>query len=95
MPGRSAIRALHTMTDHDDDMLERATERLERRLAQECGALRVEIVSANGSLRAELAQGFGALRAEMIDRNAALLKWGLLHAVTQIGPVAGLLALFR
>ena len=95
MPGRSAITALHTMTEHDDDMLEKVTERLERRLAEECGALRVEIVAGNGSLRAEMVQGFGALRAEMIDRNTALLKWGLLYAVTQIGAVAGLFALFR
>lgn len=95
MPRRSAIAALQTMTEHDDDMLERATERFERRLAEECGKLRVEIASGNGSLRAEMAQGFGALRAEMIDRNAELLKWGLVYAVTNLGLVGGLLALFR
>ena len=46
-------------------VIERVTERFERRLAQECGQLRVEMV-----------QGFGSLRAEMIERNAELLKWG-------------------
>jgi hypothetical protein len=95
MAGRSAHAALRVMTEHDDEMLERATERFERRLAEECGKLRVEIASANGSLRAEIAQGFGALRAEMIDRNAELLKWVLVQAAALIGVVAGLLALFR
>ena len=95
MPGRSAVAALHVMPEDRNEMLERATERFERRLAEECGKLRAEIASANGSLRAEMAQGFGALRAEMIDRNSELLKWFLVYAVTQTGVVAGLLALFR
>ena len=95
MPGRGAHAALHVMTEHDDEMLDRATERFERRLAEECGTLRVEIASLNGSLRTEMAQGFGALRSEMIHRNAELLKWGLVYAVTQTGVVAALLALFR
>lgn len=95
MPGRSAVSALHVMTEHDDEMLDRATERFERRLAEECGNLRVEVASGNGSLRAELAQGFGALRAEMIDRNAELLQWVLVQAAALIGVVAGLLTLFR
>ena len=95
MLGRSAVAALDVMTEHHDEMLERATERIERRLAEECGKLRVEIATGNGSLRAEMAHGFGALRAEMIDRNAELLKWVLVQAAALIGVVAGLLALFR
>lgn len=87
--------ALHAMSEHDDEMLDRATERFERRLAEECGTLRVEIASGSGNLRAEMAQGFGALRAEMIDRNAELLKWVLVQAAALIGVVAGLLTLFR
>ncbi len=94
MPGRGAV-ALQIMTEHEDEMIERASERFERRLAEECGNLRVEISTGNGSLRAEMAQGFGALRAEMIDRNAELLKWVLVQAAALIGVVAGLLALFR
>ena len=95
MPGRGAIVALHVMTEDKNDILERATERFERRLAEECGKLRVEIASGNGSLRAEMAEGFGALRAEMIHRNAELLKWGMVYAVSNLGLVAGLLVLFR
>ena len=46
-------------------------------------------------LRAEMERGFGVLRAEMIDRNATLLKWLLLYAVTQMAAIAALLRLFR
>ena len=84
MARRSALAALHTMTEPEDQLVERVTERFERRLAEECGKLRVE-----------MAHGFGSLRAEMIDRNGELLKWGLVYAVTQAGLVAALFALFR
>ena len=103
---RSAAAALQTMTDHDDDLLERAGERFERRLTEACGQLRVEMAQLKGevrtemaqgfgTLRAEMQQGFGMLRAEMIDRNATLLKWLLLYAVTQTAAIAALFRLFR
>lgn len=95
MPGRSALAALYTMNDDEEQLIERVTDRFERRLAEEFGNVRVEIASGQGSLRAEMAQGFGALRAEMIDRNAQLLRWLLVYAVTQIGVIAALLALVR
>ena len=106
MPRRGAAAALDTMADHEDDMLERAAERSERRLAEECGKLRVEMTQLRGDLRTEMAQGFGAmraemekgfgaLRAEMIDRNATLLKWLLVYAVTQMAAIAAMLRLFR
>ena len=84
MPRRSALAALHTMNEGEDEVIERVTERFERRLAEECGKMRVE-----------MAQGFGTLRAEMIERNAELLKWGLIYAVAHTGAMATLFALFR
>ena len=84
MPRRNALAALHVMNGSDEQAVDRATERFERRLAEECGKLRVE-----------MAHGFGSLRAEMIERNAELLKWGLVYAITLAGVVATLLALFR
>ena len=93
MPGRGASAALRDMTEHE--MLERATERFERRLAEECGKVRVEIANGHGALRAEMAHGFGLMRTEMGDRNAQLLQWGLVYAVTLTGVIAALLALFR
>ena len=81
---RSALAALHAMPEPEDQVIERVTERFERRLAEECGKLRVE-----------MAHGFGSLRAEMIERNGELSKWGLIYAVTLAGVVVASLALFR
>ena len=67
-----------------DDVLVVATERFERRLAEESGKVRVE-----------MAQGFGALRTEMADRNAELLKWLLVFFAVQTAALAGLLTLFK
>jgi len=72
------------MNERDNDILVIATERFERRLAEE-----------NGKMRVEMANGFGALRAEMIDRNAELLKWGLIFGGTQTAALAALITLFR
>lgn len=72
------------MTERDDEILMVATERFERRLAEE-----------NGKMRVEMAQGFGAIRAEMIDRNAELLKWALLFGGTQTAALAALIAVLR
>lgn len=72
------------MNERDNDLLMIATERFERRLAEE-----------NGKMRVEMSNGFGALRAEMIDRNQELLKWGLVFGGTQTAALAALIALLR
>jgi hypothetical protein len=116
--------AAAAMSDNEREIVVLMTERFERRLSEETGALRidmatefgktrVEMAQGFGSLRAEMAQGLGdlrgemaqglgdlrgeigALRAEMIDRNAALLRWGLMFAVTQTAAIAGIVALVR
>jgi len=116
------------MMDDTDEGIRFVTERLERRLAEENGKLRVEMATEfgkiradmatelgkvradmatgfgevraemaaeSGKLRAEMTAGFGGLRAEMIDRNAELLKWGLLFGATQTAALAGVMALLR
>ena len=106
MVRRSAAAALYAMAEHEDETRERAAERSERRLAEECGkpsvemaqgfgTLRAEMEKALGGLRADMEKGFGALRAEMIDRNATLLKWLLVYGVTQTAAIATLFRLFR
>lgn len=82
MAARHALKAVSIMTSEDKEWV--TVERFERRLSEECGRLRLEMV-----------EGFGRLRAEMADRNAELLKWLLLFFVAQTGALAGLLALFR
>lgn len=55
-------------------------ERLERRLTEETGAVRLDIRD---------------LRAEMIDRNASLLRWLLGFFVAQTAALGALLAAMR
>jgi hypothetical protein len=94
------------MTDYDDATVRVVTERLERRLAEEGGHLRVEMANLAGELRVEMAEGFGSLRAdmasgfgelrtEMSDRNADLLKWGLIFGATQTAALASVIAVLR
>ena len=64
------------MTNRDDEIVQFAAEKFERRLAEECGSLRVgmatefgkvrlEMADESGRLRAEMQQGFGSIRVEM------------------------------
>jgi len=77
--------------------VEMATEfgKVRAEMATEFGKVRAEMATEFGSVRAEMAAGFGSLRAEMSDRNADLLKWGLVFGVTQTGAIAGIVALLR
>ncbi len=102
MSGRSAAAALRIMNDSDNDRIDFVTERFERRLTDESSKLRVEMATEFGKVRAEMANGFGEvrteiaqLRAEMIDRNADLLKWGLVFGVTQTATIAGVVSLLQ
>jgi len=91
MYGRHAAAALKTMNDSDNDVIVFVTERFERRLTEESSQLRVEMANGFGEIRTEIAQ----LRAEMIDRNADLLKWGLVFGATQTAAIAGVVSLLR
>jgi hypothetical protein len=68
----------------DDETLMIATERFERRMAEE-----------NGKMRVEMANGFSSIRAEMIDRNSQLLRWMLVFNMTQVAAISALFALYR
>ena len=106
MYARHVQRAGAVMVDNSDDVIQLVTERFERRMAEENGKLRVEMATEFGKVRAEMATefgkvraeiatGFGGLRSEMIDRNAELLKWGLVFGATQTAALAGVMALLR
>lgn len=95
MNARRHSAAVVDMSSNDSDVVVIVTERFERRLAEENGKLRVEMATEFGKVRAEMATGFGSLRAEMSDRNAELLKWGLVFGVTQTAAIAGVVALLR
>lgn len=106
MYGRHVQQSGSMMADNSDDIVQVVTERFERRLAEENGKLRVEMVTGFGEVRAEMATefgkvraemaaGFGSLRAEMIERNAEMLKWGLLFGAAQTAALASVIALLR
>jgi hypothetical protein len=95
MYGKSNAAKAAVMNERGDDTLVIATERFERRLAEESGKLRVELATGFGGLRAEMQGGFGNFRAEMIDRNSEMLKWILGFLGLQLAAIAGLLTLFR
>jgi hypothetical protein len=67
-----------------DVAVERATDRFERRLAEELAKLRVEMAAMRVDVRSDL----NGLRAE-------LLKWSFLFWTGQVVAIAGLMALMR
>ncbi len=79
MAGQNAFRAADLINE-EDELNVVTMERFERRLGEECGQLRLEIVN---------------LRSEVIDRSADLLKWLLAFFVAQTAALAALMALFR
>ena len=75
--------ALHSIKPADllDSEIDVVTmERLERRLTEEVGRIRLDI---------------SELRAQMIERNADQLKWLLGFFIAQTAALAALLSLFR
>ena len=71
-----AVRNAFRVTDlinEEDELNVMTIERFERRLGEECGQLRLEIVN---------------LRSEVIDRSADLLKWLLAFFVAQTAALA-------
>ena len=79
MVSRNAFRTVDLISDEDEVSVV-TLERLERRLGEECGQLRLEIVN---------------LRSEVIDRGADLAKWLLAFFVAQTAALAALMAVFR
>ena len=81
-----------------DDVLAVAAERFDKRLAEEIGALRVDLAKEFGSvrvdmgaIRADMAKEFGTFRAEMakdIGRvESNVLKWAFLFWIGQVAAM--------
>ena len=67
-------------TEWAEQLLSLASERFERRLAQEAGALRKEMYD-----------GFTGIMQEMSNQRAEQLKWSFGFWVSQFAATAGLL----
>ena len=81
-----------TRRDWTADVLTLATDRFERRLAQEMAALRVEIAEGQTTLRREFHDGLAGVRKEVADARVELLRWSFLFWIGQVATTAGLLA---
>ena len=79
MTSRSGFRPFEIAND-DVEVSVVTLERLERRLGEECGQLRVEL---------------GSLRSEMADRSFDLLKWLVGLFVAQTAALGALMAAFH
>ena len=75
---RSNLKSIELLDDEEINVV--TVERLERRLTEECSAVRMDIKD---------------LRAEMIDRNASLLRWLLGFFVAQTAALGALLSVLR
>lgn len=72
MRANGGIGAVSVMNNHDDEVVQFATEKFERRLAEECGSLRVDMASEFGKVRLDMATESGKLRAEMATESGKL-----------------------
>ena len=75
---RSGFRPIDVLDESEANVV--TLERLERRLSEECGQLRLDIAS---------------LRTEVVDRGSDLLKSLLAFFVAQTAALAALMAIFR
>jgi hypothetical protein len=78
MTVRANIRPVDLIDNEEINVV--TLERLERRLSEVSGEVRVDIAN---------------LRTEMVDRSASLLKWLLMFFVAQTAALGTLMALFR
>jgi len=98
------------MSDREhDDLLTTATERFERRLAEECeqlrtelGGLRIDTVTQGTETRLEMAklrldvsEQFGAVKLDAESKHRELLKWALVFWVGQAASVAAIVSAFN
>lgn len=90
-----------------DDVLAVTGERFERRLAEEIGALRIDMAKEFAAIRVEMAREFAAVRGEMAaefahvrretavglaQSHAQLLKWSFLFWIGQVAATSAMMA---
>jgi hypothetical protein len=98
------------MTDREQDhLLATATDRFERRVSEEVGAVRVAMIEGDaatrheisnvrleiGQVRIDIAEQFGASRVHSETRHRELFKWAFVFWVGQAIAVAGIFTAFR
>ena len=79
MTTRGGFRPVDLMAD-ESELSVVTLERLERRIGEECGQLRLDI---------------SGLGTEVADRSLGIVKWLLSFFVAQTAALAALMAIFR
>lgn len=74
--------------DWSEHVFSVASDRFERRLAQELGAMRTDISKA-------LNDGLTAIRQETAEARHEMLKWSFVFWIGQVAAIAGLVAFLR
>jgi hypothetical protein len=74
--------------DGSEHVIGIASDRFERRLAQELGCMRTDISTA-------LNDGLAAIRQETATARLEMLKWSFVFWIGQVAAVAGLLTFMR
>ena len=90
------------MTDREhEQLLATVTDRFERRLSEEIGAVRVTMIEQDSAtrqdiaaLRVDMTEQFAAARIHTEARHQELLKWALIFWVGQAAAVAGVVSAF-
>ena len=88
------------MTEREQgQLLATATDRFERRLSEEIGAVRVAIIEGDTATRLEIArlgldmaEKFADSRVHSEARHREMLKWALMFWVAQAAAVAGIVS---
>jgi len=84
--GADGMAELHTVVNDagrqwKEDVLAITAERFERRLAEEIGALRVD-----------MAKEFAVTRADLAETRVSLFKWSFVFWIGQVAAVTGMMA---
>lgn len=78
-----------------EDAIDRASERFERRLAEELSKFRVEMAHEFSALRKEIGEGHKEFHATLAASHTSLLRWSLIFWTGQFVALAALLSVLR
>ena len=75
-----------------EEVLTVAAERFDRRLAEEIGALRLDMAKEFAAVRIESAKEFATIRVDLAETRAGLLKWCFIFWIGQFAAISGMMA---
>jgi hypothetical protein len=96
--GDEAMGGLHTFVEDarrewKHEVLTLATERFDRRLGEDIGALRLDMAKEFAAVRMEMASMKTDLRTEMAETRFSMLKWAFVFWIGQFAAVSAMMAL--